>query len=398
MLEEILVDAYGEDEQLWAFRQVIEDEVPLPTDGSVIGEQVSVTRIDYDGNPQHGLRAMCKKADGKAYDVALVDVEFPEGSKTSQYLMAYRRWLGDSRPERPRRSLQREKIKQTKATVGQIDMSKSVDLIVLGVKSGNARCKVLATGKEITLRAADGVWNIAPGEIITVDPKKHWSYAGHPYLSGEITGFRQDIPTLHLTPLALSDQGMWDPKEEYWGEEGEPIEEWAQEIIAKGPRPEYEMEQITPGVKPEDFDIDTDPVLEAVELKDAGEYVKAERVLMGMLIADLRCLDAHAHLGNFELDRHPKKALRHYDIGRRIGELSFGHDFSGALTWGLVDNRPFLRCLHGYGLSLWRLKRFDEAADVFARLLWLNPSDNQGVRFLIKDVRAGKTWEECEDL
>jgi len=35
LLEEILVDAYGEDEQLWAFRQVIEDEVPLPAEGSV---------------------------------------------------------------------------------------------------------------------------------------------------------------------------------------------------------------------------------------------------------------------------------------------------------------------------------------------------------------------------
>ena len=30
LLEEILVDAYGEDEQLWAFRQAFEDEVPLP--------------------------------------------------------------------------------------------------------------------------------------------------------------------------------------------------------------------------------------------------------------------------------------------------------------------------------------------------------------------------------
>lgn len=396
-MEKILVDAYGEDEQLWAFRQALEDDVPLPTDGSVIGEPVSVTKIDYDGNPQHGLCATCKKADGKSYDVALVDVEFPEGSKASQYLMTYSRWLGDSRPARPRRSLQREKIKQTKATVGQIDISKPVDLIVLGIKSENARCRVLATGKELTLRAA-GVWDIAPGEIVTVAPRKHWSYAGHPYLSGEITGSRQDITALHLTPLTLSDWGMWDPKDEYWGEEGEPLEEWAQEIIARGPRPQYEMEQITPGVKPEDFDIDTDPILEAVELKEAGEYAKAERVLTDMLIADLRCLDAHAHLGNLELDHHPKKALRHYDIGRRIGELSFGHDFLGALTWGLVDNRPYLRCLHGYGLSLWRLKRFDEAADVFVRLLWLNPSDNQGVRFLIKNVRAGKTWEECEKL
>ncbi len=38
LLEEILVDVYGEDEQLWAFRQVIEDEVPLPAEGTVIGE------------------------------------------------------------------------------------------------------------------------------------------------------------------------------------------------------------------------------------------------------------------------------------------------------------------------------------------------------------------------
>jgi hypothetical protein len=49
LLEEILVDAYGEDEQLWAFRQVIEDEVSLPTEGAVIGEAVQVTQIDYDG-------------------------------------------------------------------------------------------------------------------------------------------------------------------------------------------------------------------------------------------------------------------------------------------------------------------------------------------------------------
>ena len=33
LLEETLVDAYGEYEQLWAFRQVIEDEVPLPAEG-----------------------------------------------------------------------------------------------------------------------------------------------------------------------------------------------------------------------------------------------------------------------------------------------------------------------------------------------------------------------------
>ncbi len=32
LVDEITVDAYNDDEQLWAFKQVIEDEVTMPTD------------------------------------------------------------------------------------------------------------------------------------------------------------------------------------------------------------------------------------------------------------------------------------------------------------------------------------------------------------------------------
>jgi len=78
----------------------------------------------------------------------------------------------------------------------------------------------------------------------------------------------------------------------------------------------------------------------------------------------------------------------------RIGELSLPDDFDGLLPWGYIDNRPFLRCLHGYGLCLWRLGRIHEAEQVFERMLWLNPADNHGARFLIEDVRAKMTWEE----
>ena len=67
------------------------------------------------------------------------------------------------------------------------------------------------------------------------------------------------------------------------------------------------------------------------------------------------------------------------------------------LLWGHIDNRPFLRCMHGYGLCLWRLGRYDEAWRVFEKMLWLNPSDNQGVRFLVDEVRAGMAWEERRD-
>ena len=39
--------------------------------------------------------------------------------------------------------------------------------------------------------------------------------------------------------------------------------------------------------------------------------------------------------------------MRHFAAGLRIGELSLPDDFDGLLPWGYIDNRPFLRCLHG---------------------------------------------------
>lgn len=92
-------------------------------------------------------------------------------------------------------------------------------------------------------------------------------------------------------------------------------------------------------------------------------------------------------------DHRSGDALRHYAVGVRIGELSLGEGFDGVLRWGFVDNRPFLRCTQGYGLCLWRLGRWDEAARIFDWMLWMNPSDNQGIRFLLPGVRARKRWE-----
>jgi tetratricopeptide (TPR) repeat protein len=193
-----------------------------------------------------------------------------------------------------------------------------------------------------------------------------------------------------LVPLKLEARGEWDPAEEYWGEEGEPIEPWAHPIIKRGPRPKYEMEQILPGVDPEDFD--SDPILQANELKDRGQIARAKKLLEKLLIHDIRCLDAHAHLGNLAFDKDVRTAIDHYQRGVRIGELSLGENFQGVLPWGLIDNRPFLRCLNGFGLCLWRLERFEETEAVFERLLWMSPSDNLGIRLLLPEVKAGNPW------
>ena len=270
-------------------------------------------------------------------------------------------------------------------------LAPEVRLAVLSVKERVARCRPLEGGEDVTLRAAvDGIF---PGAIVTVRARKSWRYGGFPYLSGEILEHRVDIPALRLVPLGMEALGLWDPKDEYWGEEGEPLDDWAKAVIARGPRPELEMEQVLPG---ETSEGDEDPILEAVERNRSGDAAGARKVLMRLLEQDLRCLDAHAHLGNFAFDRSPQEALGHYGIGVSIGERSLGPDFDGVLSWGFVDNRPFLRCLNGYGLCLWRLGRLPEAERVFTRILWMNPGDNQGIRFVLPEVRAGRPWRAKE--
>ncbi len=392
LIEEIITDAYGDDEQLWAFLSAFDDCIELPVDAFVIGEPVSLLEFDYHGNLRRGLVARCRREDGSEHRVSASEVVLAEQTNGGRLIAAYRKWSGlDPWPEKaappPRRK------RQHKVAATDLDFSGVIELLVLSVKEKAARCRPVGSDRVITLRASR-LWDIVPGEIAMVKPRKQWTYAGHPYLSGDIESSRLDIAALGLVPLKLEDQRLWTPEEHYWGEQDEPIEEWAKPIIARGPRQSFEMEQVVPGRDPDDFD--SDPILESNDLKDAGDPVAARQILMELCQADLRCLDAHAHLGNLAFDCWAKVAIRHYEVGVRIGELSLGPDFEGLLPWGHIDNRPFLRCMHGFGLCLWRLHRFEEAERVFERILWLNPSDNQGVRSLIDDVAARTLWEDRE--
>lgn len=273
-----------------------------------------------------------------------------------------------------------------------------VDLIALAVMQSGIRCRTL-DGRSVTLRPGSGIREEAEAHILTVQPLKTWTFRRTTYLSGKILGIRLDVPALKLTPLRLKDERLWDPKEEYWGEPGEKIDKRFKPLLAAGPRPSFEMEQILPGHDPEDMD--SDPIGQAVDLYEAGKVVESDRVLHRCLEQDLRTLDAHAHLGNWAFGDGSRKLLverarRNYEAGVAIGNLSLPPDFNGVLDWGRIDNRPYLRCLHGLGLCRWVLGDIQGAREVFERMLWLNPRDNQGVRFCLSAVSDGKSYEELE--
>ena len=132
LLGKITEDAQGDDEELWALRQAFH-EVALPADGFVIGEPVSVTEIDYDGNERRGLTARCRREDGSEHVVGGLRRRVPAG-------LAWRpprRRLSQVAGPRylcPRDFRDHAAQRQHKATAEDLDLSGPVELIALAVK------------------------------------------------------------------------------------------------------------------------------------------------------------------------------------------------------------------------------------------------------------------------
>jgi hypothetical protein len=92
LIAKILVDCYGEDEELTAFLTILDDEVRLPAEATVLKRPVTVTEFDYpDGRRE--LIALCRSAQD-AQQLALADVVFPDGTIAAWLHAAYRRYLG----------------------------------------------------------------------------------------------------------------------------------------------------------------------------------------------------------------------------------------------------------------------------------------------------------------
>ncbi|MBC8951064.1 lipopolysaccharide assembly protein LapB [Xenorhabdus sp. TS4] len=103
-------------------------------------------------------------------------------------------------------------------------------------------------------------------------------------------------------------------------------------------------------------------------------------------------IDSHAHLSfAFHRQGKPKKALDAALAGVAIGECLIPEGFHGVIEWGYLENRPFLRALHGVVLAYMRLRRHKDAASFIDKMLAYNPNDNQGIRYLLgsETLRAG---------
>ena len=113
------------------------------------------------------------------------------------------------------------------------------------------------------------------------------------------------------------------------------------------------------------------------------------------------CADAYVLLAD-ETARTHGEAARLYEKGVAAGERALGlrtfADQAGHF-WGLLETRPYMRARLGFAQELWAMGMHQPALDHYEAMLYLNPGDNQGIRYLLAGALAElERDDELEDL
>lgn len=127
----------------------------------------------------------------------------------------------------------------------------------------------------------------------------------------------------------------------------------------------------------------------------ANELDAAEGVFARIAASDPSVIDAWNGLGAVAFEHGDLEgSLMNYRKARAAALVMYGGEFPDRLHW-TEEHKPALRAIHGMGLNYFRLEKFSEAEELFEALLQLNPADNQGAAFLLKDIRKKtKLWKK----
>ncbi len=113
-------------------------------------------------------------------------------------------------------------------------------------------------------------------------------------------------------------------------------------------------------------------------------------------------LDSYLHLGLLKLEQGDwiegiSLITRAYFLAKEAIPSSFmiGRD---RIPWIVLENRPFLRVFTTYGIEMLNNNMIAKAIDVFEDVIFYNPTDNQGVRYLLASslLRAKKIFRFFE--
>lgn len=136
---------------------------------------------------------------------------------------------------------------------------------------------------------------------------------------------------------------------------------------------------------------------QALGIRDAGDYETAKTLLRTLAMRYPNHIDAMYHLSLWYGEEGKKLECYTFcqaavSIGLHAIPQRVRWD-RGKIRWLELRNRPFMRA-YKY-LGFWRMEqeRWDDAIEIFTRLLRVNPNDNQGARYLLP-----KCWFEKGEI
>lgn len=134
----------------------------------------------------------------------------------------------------------------------------------------------------------------------------------------------------------------------------------------------------------------------ALEADDRGDLKTAKRMAYEILRKCPNHIDALHHLSLWTEEGGDKVAAYAFcQAAVGIGLHAIPTEFRwgrSRLLWIELPNRPFLRAYRALAIHRMKQQTWDEAIAILARLLAVNPNDNQGCRHLLPDC-----WFEVGD-
>ena len=129
-----------------------------------------------------------------------------------------------------------------------------------------------------------------------------------------------------------------------------------------------------------------DALDQGLDLLEQGQEGEAGRYFFKSIEIDPTYADGYNHLGNIACRKADwRQAEGLYQKAFELAQPEVKGIPKGGF-WGLVESRPYMRALHGLGLTAWKQGRLEESMGVFKQMLELNPRDNQGVRYLMGPI------------
>ncbi len=259
------------------------------------------------------------------------------------------------------------------------------NLLVLKLTNTGFRARDLDSNEMVSVKTSVSLDTI---ELNTLEfsVSKEWMFKKNKYLSGTVNSSRFVIENIDAPGHEYDIEGLWDPRDSF----GDEAEQYFPEYLAEGLRDYYVFKDYTGyGF----YRKDEDPVSDAVE---ADTWEERYNILTKLWEDYPQCIDALVHIGNLHLDSRYRlpNALNCYKTSVHIAEKNLPEDFDGVVLWECLENRPYLRALHGLCLTYWKMKEFEDARKVAEKMMRLCPGDNIGIRGIIGPITDHEEWRE----